>query len=63
MAKKVVGIVGSYRKRKVIDSAVEEALKGAITKGLLFMLTGCCIAAMRTSTPWDWCRFHPRRSI
>jgi len=33
MAKKVVGIVGSYRKGRVIDTAVSEILKGAQNKG------------------------------
>ena len=33
MAKKVVGIVGSYRKDRVIDTAVSEILKGAEAHG------------------------------
>ena len=33
MAKKVVGIVGSYRKDRVIDTAVTEILKGAEAHG------------------------------
>lgn len=33
MGKKVVGIVGSYRKGRTIDSAVSAILKGAETKG------------------------------
>ena len=33
MAKKIVGIVGSYRKHRVIDTAVSEILKGAEALG------------------------------
>ncbi len=33
MGNKVVGIVGSYRKGRVIDSAVTEILKGAESSG------------------------------
>ena len=33
MAKKVIGIVGSYRKDRVIDTAVSEILKGAEAHG------------------------------
>ena len=33
MGKKVIGIVGSYRKGRVIDSAVTEILKGAESEG------------------------------
>jgi len=33
MAKKIVGIVGSYRKGRVIDTAVSEILKGAEAHG------------------------------
>ena len=33
MSKKIVGIVGSYRKGRVIDTAVTEVLKGAESAG------------------------------
>lgn len=33
MRKKIIGIVGSYRKGRIIDSAVSEILKGAETNG------------------------------
>ncbi len=33
MSKKIIGIVGSYRKGKVIDTAVTEILKGAESRG------------------------------
>lgn len=33
MSKKIVGIVGSYRKERIIDSAVSEILKGAEARG------------------------------
>ena len=33
MGKKIVGIVGSYRKERIIDSAVSEILKGAEARG------------------------------
>jgi len=33
MSKKIVGIVGSYRKGRIIDSAVSAVLQGARTKG------------------------------
>jgi len=33
VSKKIVGIIGSYRRGRVVDSAVKEVLRGARDKG------------------------------